>query len=142
MCATKPGLDRPGLHVPQFLDADAVHLRIQPVELQAVHHILGQRSARPFGEHRDFRAQLVAGREVVFRLAVLVHALVFGEDSGDAVLLVEQFPARELREQVDAFFLDQPAQPFHKFVQRDDVISVVLQRRRRDRQLERAFSVK
>ena len=80
------GIDAARLHVPQFLDSDAVDLRIEAVELQLVDEIFGERAARAFGEHGDFRAQLVAGREVVFRLAVFVDAFVFGEDAGDAVL--------------------------------------------------------
>ena len=126
---------RSRLHVPQFLDADAVDLRIQTVEFQFVDEFFGERAARAFGEHGDFRAQFVSGREVIFRLAVFVHALVFGEDAGDAVLFVEQFPAGKLSENVDAFFFDEAAQPFHQFIKRDDVVAVILQRRRRDGKL-------
>ena len=133
------GVDAAGLHVPQFLDADAVDLRIEAVELEAIDQILGQRAARAFGEHGDFRAQLVAGREVVLGLAVLVDALVFGNHAGDAVFFVEQFPAGELREDVDALLFDQAAEPFHELVERNDVVAVILQRRRRDGKLVRAF---
>ena len=87
---------RPGGHFPQFLDADAVDLRIQAVEFLARDEFLGQRAARAFGEHGDFGAQFVAGREVVLGLAVLVAALVFGDDAGDAVAFVDQFARRRI----------------------------------------------
>jgi hypothetical protein len=77
-------------------------------------------------------ARFVTRREVVFRFAVFVHALVFGKDSGDAVFFVEQFPAGKLREKIDAFFFHQAAEPFHQLIQRDDVVAMILQRRRSD----------
>ena len=81
---------------PQFLDADAVDLRIQAVEFLARDQFLGQRAARTFGQHGDLGAQFVAGREVVFGLAVLVEALVFGDDAGDAVAFVNQLRRRQI----------------------------------------------
>ncbi len=130
-------VDAAGLHVPQFLDAEAVDLRVQAVEFQFADEIFGERAARAFGEHGDFGAQFVAGREVIFRLAVLVDAFVFGEDAGDAVFFVEQFATGKLREEIDAFFFDEAAEPFHELVERDDVVAVILQRRRRDGELVR-----
>ena len=41
--------------------------------------------------------------------------------------------AGETGENVDALRLDQPAEPLHEPVERDDVVAVVLERRRRDR---------
>ena len=48
--------------------------------------------------------------------------------------VVEQFAAGELRENVHAFFFDEAAEPFHELVERDDVVAVIAQRRRRDGQ--------
>ena len=107
-------------------------MRVQPVELQLADELLGERAARAFGKDGDFRAQFVSGREVVFRFAVLVHAFIFGEDAGDAVFVVEQFPAGKLREEVHALFFDEAAEPFHQLVERDDVVAMILQRRRSD----------
>ena len=59
-----------------------------------------------------FRAKFVAGREVVFRLAFFVHAFVAGEDAGDAILFVEKFLSRKLREDVHAL-LPRPSPPSH-----------------------------
>ena len=92
------GFDAAGLHVPQFLDADAVDLGIQAVELERLTRSLVSEPRGPSASTVTFARKLVAGREIVFGLAVFVDALVFGEDAGDAVLFVEQFPARELRE--------------------------------------------
>src|SRR5207245_1376993 len=98
----KPGLDAPRLHIPKLLDADAVGLRIDVVELFSGDQVFGQRAARAFGEHGDFRAEFVAGRVVVLGLAVFVHAFVFGDDSGDALAFINQLRAAELREEIYA----------------------------------------
>ena len=127
-------LDATFRHFPQFLDADAVDLRIQAVEFHPRDHFLGERSARPFGEHRHLGAQFVARREVVLGLAVLVDALVVGDDAGDSVAFVDQLRAGKLREDIHARLLDQAAQPLHQLVHRDNVVAVIAQRRRRDRQ--------
>ena len=81
--AVHAGIERPAQRVrhearhdaarrnfPQFLDADAVDLRIEAVEFFARDEVLGERAARAFGQHGDFGAQLVAGREVSLGLAV------------------------------------------------------------------------
>ena len=136
-------VDASRLYVPQFLDADAVHLRIQAVELQLIHELLGEGAARAFGQHGDLGAQLVAGREVVLGLAVFVHAFVFGQNAGDsffsAVRVIDQIPAGKLGEEVDAFFFHQAAEPFGEFVDRDHVVAVILQRRWRDGKLPGVF---
>ena len=43
--------------------------------------------------------------------------------------------AAELREEIDAGFFDEAAEPFRDFVERDDVVAVVLERRRGDGKL-------
>src|SRR5690242_1811409 len=96
------GSNAAGLHVPQFLDTDAIALGIEVVELFGGDELLGERAARALGEHGDFGAQLVAGREVVLGLAVLVDAFVFGDDSGDTVTLIDQFSAAKFFENVHA----------------------------------------
>ena len=68
---------------PQLLDADAVDLRIEAVEIFLRDEVLGQRAARALGEHGDLGAQFVARREIVFGLAVFVAAFVFGDHAGD-----------------------------------------------------------
>ena len=114
-------------------------MRIQAVETQLVDHFFGQRAAGAFGEDGDFGAKFVAGGEVVFGLAVFVDAFVFGDDAGDAVAFVDQFPTGELGEKIDAFLFDEAAEPFDQFVEGDDVIAVILQRRRSDWGLQGFF---
>ena len=77
--------DAAGRQLPQFLHADAVGLRIAfAIELEAVDELLGQRAARAFGKDDDLGLQVVAGLEVGFLLAILVHALVVGAHADDA----------------------------------------------------------
>ena len=103
-------------------------MRIDVVEIVFFDELLGERAARAFGEHGDFGAEFVAGSVVVFGLAVFVDAFVFGDDAGDAVVFVNQFGAAELREEIDAGFFDQAAEPFRDFVERDDVVAFVFER--------------
>src|SRR5690348_16553072 len=106
------GLNAVWLHVPEFLDADAVTLWIDVVEFFGRNQFFGERAARAFRKHSDFGPQLVAGREVVFGLSVLVHAFVFGDDAGNSIASINQFRAAKFFEDVDARGFDQPAQPF------------------------------
>ena len=78
--------------------------------------------------------KFVAGREVVLGLAVFVAAFVFGNYAGDGLAFVDQLRAGKLREDIYAGLLHETAEPLHQLVQRDNVIAVVPQRRRRDRQ--------
>ena len=103
------GSDFAGLDVPQFLDADAVDLRIDVVEFFCGDEIFCERAARAFGEDSDFGAEFVAGSVVVFGLAVFVEAFVFGDDAGDAVAFVDQLRAAKFLEDVYASGFDQAA---------------------------------
>ena len=89
-----------------------------------------------FGEDGDFGAKLVAGREVVFGLAVFVDAFVFGNDAGDSFAFVNEGGAAELREKIYAGAFHQTAHPFHNFVEGDDIVAFVFERRRREREAE------
>ena len=82
-------------NLPQFFYADAVGLRIQAVELFLRDKIFCERATRAFGQHGYFRAQFVAGREIVFWSAIFVAAFVFSDHSGDAVAFVEKLCTRE-----------------------------------------------
>ena len=93
-------LDAAGLNVPQLFDANAVDLRIDVVELVFLDQLLGERAARAFGEDGDFGAKFITGRVVGFALAVLVEAFIFGDDAGDALLIVNQLRPAKLREEI------------------------------------------
>src|SRR4029077_16163094 len=87
----------------------------------------------------DFGVQVIAWLEIRFRLVLPVDALIVSANTAYALAVVEQFRAGESSEGSDPSFLHFAAQPFHKTVQRDDVIAVIAQRRRRDGKLEFAF---
>src|SRR5215469_18010517 len=95
-------LDFSWLHVPKFLDAEAVDLRVDVVELLLGYELLGQRAAWAFGDDGDFCAQFVSGRKVGFWLAILVEPLVFCDDAGNALTFVNQIGAAEFLENIDA----------------------------------------
>ena len=52
------------------------------------------------------------------------------------LFFVDELRAAELREEIYAGFFDQAAEPFGDFVERDDVVAFVLERRRRDGKAE------
>ena len=83
---------RPDGNFPQLFDSLPVGLRVAVFgRSNLCDELLGQRSARAFGEDHDFGLQVVARLEIRFRLVLLVHALVVGADAGDAVAVEEQF---------------------------------------------------
>ena len=84
-------------------------MRIDVVEFFCGDEIFCERAARAFGEDGDFGAEFVAGRVVVFGLAVFVEAFVFGDDAGDAIAFVDELRAAEFFEDVDAGGFDQAA---------------------------------
>ena len=131
------GLNAAGLNIPQLLNADAVALRIDVVELFCGDKFFGKRASRAFGEDGDFGAKFVAGREVVFGLAILVDAFVFGDDAGDSIAFVNEFSASKFLEDVDSGGFDQSTQPFRNSAERNNVVSLVLKRRRCDREAQR-----
>ena len=84
---------RPDGNLPKLFHADAIRLRIAHLSARSNFSIelLGQRSARPFGEDHNFGLQIVARFEVRFRLPFLIDALVVGADTDNAVALVKKF---------------------------------------------------
>src|SRR4029077_15962797 len=68
-----------------------------------------------------------------------VDALVVGANTNHAVALEQKLGAGEPGEHRDPGFLDLAAQPLHELVQRDDIVAVVAQKRRRNRELEFRF---
>ena len=123
------GWNAAGLHVPQFLDTDSIALRIQIVELLRRDEFFGERATRALGKHGDSGAQFIAGREIVFGLAIFVEAFVFSDDAGDSVSLINKFGTAKFLEDVDACSFHQPTKPFRDFAERNDVIAFVLKRR-------------
>src|SRR6185437_7420997 len=137
MC-DKSRRDSPFRHIPQLLHADAIDLRIETIEPFFLYEMFGERTACPFGEHSNLRAKLVTWSEVVLGAIVLVASFILGDDSGDSIAFVDKLRAGKLREDVYARRFDQPAQPLHQLAERDHIIAVIAQWRRRDGQLPRS----
>ena len=60
---------------------------------------------------------------------------IAGAYADNAIVLVQQLDSGETGEHVDALGFDEPGQPLHEPAQRDDVVAVIGQRRRRNRKL-------
>ncbi len=131
------GLYTAGLNVPEFLDAYAVALRIDVVQIFGRNELLSEGTARAFGKDSNFGAEFVARREVVFGLAIFVEALVFRDHAGNAGAFVNQFGAAKFLEDVHSTCFHESPEPFRDFAERDDVVALVLERRRSDRETER-----
>ena len=124
-------------HLPQLFDPDGIHLRAASlVETKLAHERFRQVAAHAVGEDRHLGADVDAGREGRFLLPVLVDAPIAGADADDGVTLEEHLGRGKTGEHVDAFRFDQAAQPLDELDQRDDVVAVVLEERRGDRQPE------
>ena len=126
--------------LPEFFHADAVGLRVGVFgKIEFLNELLGKRSARAFGQNDDFGLQIVSGLEVGFLMAFFIDALVVSADANHAIAVVEQFRSSEAGEDGDARLFHLAAQPLHESVQRDHIVAVIAQERRRNRQLELAL---
>ena len=123
---------------PKLFDAEAVGLGVVRVfEIEALDELFGAVAPCALREDGDFGAEVVAGLEVGLGLTLLVDSLVVGANSGDVVflpvsLVEEQFGGGESGEEGDSGLLDLGGEPLHEFVDGDDVVAVVAQRRRHD----------
>ena len=80
------------------LTPDAVGLRVGVVrEIEFLDELLGQRSARTFGEDDDLGLQIIARLEIGFLMAFFVDAFVVGANAGDAVAVNAEVPSRRIR---------------------------------------------
>jgi len=117
------------IDLPQFLDADAVDLRIDTVaQSELIVQLTAQMSARAFAEQRVLRVQLHAELEVFGRLAILADTEVARRDAFDGtVVVVEHFSRRKARENLDAERLGLLAQPARNVREADHIVAVVLE---------------
>ena len=125
----QPGLVARRVDLPQFLDADAVGLRVAPfVQLEARDQLPAEVAARALGEDGVLGVQFHAELEAVGRLAVLADAHVAGGHALDrAVLVVEHLGGRETREDLHAQALGLLGQPACEVGQAQDVVAVVVE---------------
>src|SRR3989441_1715111 len=127
-------------NLPKLLDTLTIRLRVAVAsERETVDQLLSERTARAFSQNDNFGLQIVTGLEVRFRVVLLVDALIVGANSANAITIEQQFGACKAGEDRYSSLLDFAPQPFHKAIQRNDIIAVISQRRRRDGKLELAF---
>ena len=121
-------------HFPQLLDAERVELR-QPalVEAELRDERLRQVAADAVAEDRRLRVDVDARLERALSAAVLVESAIAGAHADHARAVVEHLRCGKPREDVHARGFDLTGEPLHELVERDDVVAVVLERRRRDR---------
>ncbi len=122
-------------NVPELLDAEGKLRRLGfAAQLQGLHQLLGQVAADAIRENRHLGVDVGAELDGALGLAVLADAAVARAHANHPGAVVEHVLAGKAHEQVDAFGLDLPRQPLRELVERDDVVAVILERRRRDRQ--------
>ena len=86
---------------------------------------------RALGQHGGLGGDVGAGLEVAQRVAVLAAALVARADAAHDPVLDQQLRGRRLGEDVGAGLLGLLGQPARQLGDRDDVVAVVAERRRR-----------
>src|SRR5438067_319806 len=122
------GLVLLGLHVPQFLEADAIHLRIGAVAQPVARlELAPELAAAAFGEERVLAVELHAGLIGPGLLALLVDAHVARRDALDLVAFVEDFGRGEAGEDLDARGLRLFSKPARDVAQAHHVHAVVLE---------------
>ena len=128
-------------HLPQLLDADRVDLR-QPalVELQLADERLGQVAAHAVAENRDLGADVDARARTSASAgrACRCRGRRCGRRRPSTRRRAPRTPANPLKMSTPAAF-DLLRQPLHELVERDDVVAVVAERRRRDRKPQLAL---
>src|SRR4029077_12078166 len=81
----------PGLHVPQFLQPDAVDLRARVLaQAELCFELAGEMPAAAFGEERVLRAQLDSRLVAAGLLALAADSHVAGRNAVDASVLAVQ----------------------------------------------------
>ena len=132
---TVPGGHPVGRHLPQLLDADGEELRMTRVsEDETPHQLFGEVAAHAVGEDRHFGVNVDAGLEARLPLPVLADAAVARAHAENPLAIHQEVGAGKSREQIDAFRFDETGEPLHERAQRDDVVAVVGERRRRERE--------
>ena len=127
--------------LPDLLDAERPDLRVGAGEAQGLHRRAGQVAPAALGEHGRLRDDVRAGLEVRLLAALLVAALVAGAHADDRVVLDQQLRADGLGEHVGARLLRLVGEPAVELRDRDDVVAVVAERRRRRLERDRPLAV-
>ncbi len=118
--------------LPDLLDAELPDLRLAILgEVELADRGAGQVPPAALGEHRRLRLDVGARLEVAERLAVLAATLVAGAHADHAPVLDDQLRRRGLGEDVGAGLLGLALLKARQRRDRDDLVAVVLERRRR-----------
>ena len=114
--------------VPQFLQTDAINLRIfSSAQIKFLFELFAQMAATTFGEEGVFRVQLHALLIVVTGLAVLADAHGAGGDAFyAAIFLIQHFRGGEAGIDVDAEGFGLLAEPTADVCQADDVVALIV----------------
>ena len=113
--------------LPQLFHADAVDLRFTSfVESQALDKLFRQRPAWSFSQYSDLRTQIHSRLVVRFGLPSLSTCRQCARRALDRSRRKEDL-RRKLRKDVDADLFTLLAQPRSQTIQRNDVVTVVLQ---------------
>src|SRR5262245_31646073 len=121
-------------HIPDFLHSGGIDLRISAfVEPELLDELFGQRASRALGKNSDLGSNVDSRFEITLFAATSVDAFVAGPNAREPIILDYQIRAGESWKNVNAAFFDLFAEPAREFVERDDVISMILERWRNDR---------
>ena len=124
-------------HLPELFDPDGVDLRQSAlVQRQSPNQRLGQVATDAIREDRHFGVDVDARLEGPLPLPIPPDAAVARPHAQRATTGVEHLAAREPGENVDALLLGQPGQPSDELVQRDDVVAVILEWGRSERETD------
>src|SRR4029453_14448202 len=137
-----PGGNTIWRNLPQLLDADRVELRRAVlVQRKGPDDRLRQIAPDAVSENRDLRVNVNAWLERRLSLAMFSDSAIAGANARHAFAVVQDLDSGKPGEDVDAALgLDEPPQPFHESIERDDVVAVVSERRRDDRKLQLSSS--
>jgi hypothetical protein len=125
--------------LPHFLDPELPGLRLAvAAEVELADRRAGQVAPAALGEHRGLGLDVGAGLEVAELLALLAAALVAGAHAHDLAVLDDQLGRGGLGEDVGAGVLGHLLLVAGERRDRDHLVAVVLERRRR-RDLDRAL---
>ena len=129
-----------GSDFPDFLDTDAVGLRLDAIaQAELLHQLASQRAAAALGKNGLATDQFDPRLEVLARLAILADAHVAGGDTAHrARVVVQHFGRGEAREDFDAQLFGLLREPAAQVAEADNIVALVVHLRRgrhRDRSL-------
>ena len=131
----RPLRDPIGWNFPEFLDTHGELLWLAPRrEGQTSQQLLREVAADAIGKDRDLRPDVHSRLERRLVLSVLPHTAIARADAHDPIAVEQDLAAGKTEEEIDPFRFDEPREPLREATERNDVVTVVPQGRRRQRQ--------